>query len=82
MARHMVRVGLDANVLEAGIRWPRWPHEVLRAALAGSFIPALPEQVVEEARRHLPHPDQAAALDFFLAESNCERLAMPSKEAV
>jgi hypothetical protein len=38
--------------------------------------------VIEEARRHLPHPNQAAALDFFLAESNCERLAMPSKEAV
>jgi len=31
--KEKVRVFIDANVLFAGIAFPRWPHEVLRHAI-------------------------------------------------
>ncbi|MDE3076658.1 MAG: type II toxin-antitoxin system VapC family toxin [Chloroflexota bacterium] len=77
-----LRAGLDANVLIAGIRLPRWPHEVLRAALVGAFRLVLPEQVIVEAQRHLMPPAQEAALQAFLDESGYEELPMPSRERV
>jgi predicted nucleic acid-binding protein len=82
MLQDSLRVGLDANVLIAGVRLPRWPHEVMRAAVRGAFGLALPEQVITEARRHLGHPAQLAALEAFLSGSGYEELAMPSAEAV
>jgi predicted nucleic acid-binding protein len=82
MAQPRLRVALDANVLIAGVLLPRWPYEVMRAALQGLFDVVLPEQVVTEARRHLPHPAQQAALDSFLTGSAYEELAMPSWEQV
>jgi predicted nucleic acid-binding protein len=82
MARRRLRVALDANVLIAGIRLPRWPHEVMRAALAGYFVLLLPEQIVAEARRHLEHPAQAEVLDVFLAGSGYEELPMPPADLV
>jgi predicted nucleic acid-binding protein len=75
-------VALDANVLIAGVLLPRWPYEVMRAALRGLFEVVLPEQVVTEARRHLTASAQQAALDAFLADSPYEELAMPSREEV
>ena len=72
-----LRVGLDANVLIAGIRLPRWPYEVMWAAVMGYFDVVLPEQVIVEARRHLSHPAQTAALESFLAGSSCEAVVMP-----
>jgi predicted nucleic acid-binding protein len=77
MAEDRLRVGLDANVLIAGVRLPRWPYEVMRAAIGGSFDLVLPEQVVIEARRHLSHPAQLAALEAFLKGAAYEELAMP-----
>ena len=81
-----VRVGLDANVLIAGIRLPRWPHEVLRAALTWhsgtAFGLVLPEQVITEARRHLPHPAQQRALDYFLKEASAEVAPFPAADMV
>ena len=77
MAQRRLRVALDANVLIAGIRLPRWPHEVMRAALGGFFDVALPAQVIVEAGRHLTQPAQTAALRFFLTASGLEELPMP-----
>ena len=77
-----LRVALDANVLIAGVRLPRWPFEVMGAAVRGLFDLVLPEQVVVEARRHLPHAAQQAALDAFLAGSRYEELPMPTRERV
>src|SRR5688572_24267404 len=78
-----LRVALDANVLIAGVRLPRWPFEVMRAATRGGlFDLVLPEQVVVEARRHLPLAAQQAALDAFLAGSRYEELPMPTGERV
>ncbi len=77
-----LRVGLDSNVLIAGIRLPRLPHEVMRACLAGDFNLALPEQVIAEARRHLDYPAQVAALDFFLDAAAYEELPAPEPALV
>jgi len=82
MAQRRLRVALDANVLIAGIRLPRWPYEVMRAALAGYFDVALPEQVIAEARRHLEAPARAEVLEFFLASSGYEELPMPAADLV
>ncbi|MFQ5809874.1 MAG: PIN domain-containing protein [Armatimonadota bacterium] len=82
MAQRRLRVALDANVLIAGIRLPRWPHEVMRAALRGYFDLVLPEQVIAEARRHLEAPAQAEVLEFFLASSGYQELPMPPADLV
>ena len=82
MEASRLRVALDANVLIAGVRLPRWPYEVLRAALNGYFELVLPAQVIEEARRHLPLPPQAAALTAFLEGSQPEIRPMPALDEV
>jgi len=82
LAQLRLRVSLDANVLIAGVLLPRWPHEVLRAALGDFFEVALPAQVIEEARRHLAQPTQRAVLHFFLDASRHEELAMPQADEV
>lgn len=76
------RVGLDANLLIAGIRSPRWPYEVMQAAMAEQFTPILPEQVIAEARRHLAIPSQAEALNHFLVSSRYQEAPMPPRDAV
>lgn len=82
MAQRRLRVALDANVLIAGIRLPRWPHEVMRASLGGFFDLGLPAQVIVEASRHLATPTQAEALRFFLESSHHQELPMPSSADV
>ena len=77
-----LRVALDANVLVAGTRLPRWPYEVMQAGIAGYFDLVLPEQVIAEARRHTDIPGQADALESFLANVRYEELPTPSLEAV
>jgi predicted nucleic acid-binding protein len=77
-----LRVALDANVLIAGTRLPRWPFEVMQACLAGYFDVVLPEQVIVEAKRHADAPGQADALESFLVNANYEELPAPSLEAV
>ncbi|MPZ15392.1 MAG: hypothetical protein GEU73_13370 [Chloroflexi bacterium] len=73
---------MDANVLIAGTRLPRWPHEVMRAAL-GDFVDlALPGQAIVEAGRHLTTPAQIEALRFFLDRSHYQELPMPSPSDV
>lgn len=73
---------MDANVLIAGVLMPRWPYEVLRAALNGYYDLVLPRQVIEEAARHLEHPAQATALQMFLQGSGCQLLEMPDPDLV
>ena len=82
MPEDRLRVGLDANVLIAGVLLPRWPYEVMRAAIGGSFDLVLPEQVIIEARRHLHHPAQLAALEAFLTGATYEEFAMPPRGRV
>ena len=42
---------LDANVLFAGILWPRWPYEVLQHGIQGDFQLVLTPLVIEQVRR-------------------------------
>ncbi|MGH9381773.1 MAG: hypothetical protein ACRD2Z_14330 [Thermoanaerobaculia bacterium] len=81
MAAPELRVTLDANVLIAGTILPRWPHEVLRAAVARRFQLVLPEQVLEEARHNLTGGEQEA-LDHMLEHSRYDLVAMPSHKEV
>lgn len=74
-----LRVMLDANVLIAGIRVPRWPYEVLQHALAKDYVPVVSVQVIREARKHLSGPRQRQALEYFLAQSGYEEAPTPSK---
>lgn len=76
MAEARLRVAVDANILIAGIRLPRWPYEVMRAAIHGAFDLVLPKQVLTEAERHLSHPDQLTALRVFLTGATYEQLPM------
>lgn len=82
MAANRSHVALDANVLIAGTRLPRWPYEVMQAALQGQFTLVLPDQVVVEARRHMDTAAQRTRLDRFLGECAHERLPLPSRERV
>jgi predicted nucleic acid-binding protein len=82
MGADRTRVGLDANILIAGTRLPRWPYEVMRATLTGPFVAALPVQVVDEARRHLAAPPDLAALDRYLEAAEYEALPMPGPDVV
>lgn len=81
MARRRLRVALDANVLIAGVRLPRWPHEVIRAAIGGHFDLVLPRQVIDEARRHLDSA-RLEVLEFVLSQSSYEEVPVPSADLV
>lgn len=76
------QVSFDATVLFAGTGWPRWPYEVLRAALAGNFDLVLTEQVITEAHRRAAGRVQATVLEDFLANALHEILPMPAADEV
>jgi predicted nucleic acid-binding protein len=46
-----LRVMVDANVLIAGVIWPRWPYEVLRHAVRGDFQLTLSHYVISQAEK-------------------------------
>lgn len=75
---------LDANVLVAGLGWPRFPYEVLQHAIAGDFQLVLSEYVIDEAREHFGRlfPALTHQFDTFLEASNYEAVASPSQDEV
>ena len=82
----LLRVMVDANVLVAGIAWPRFPYEVLHHATQGDFRLVLSPGVIEEARYTLAKiPPTAMNLgDFeaFLNNTEIEYIPAPTKEEV
>lgn len=70
----------DANVLIAGILFPRWFYEFLRHALQGDFQLVLSAQTIREARARMARGTQAQrlALEQFLAD--CDYDAVPDPE--
>ena len=82
MAEARLRVVLDTNVLIAGVRFPRWPHEVMEAAVQGRFEVLLPEQVLTEAHRHIETAAQRRALTSFLARCGYREVPRPSPDRV
>lgn len=83
-AQRRLRVMADANVLIAGILFPRWFYEFLRHALRGDFTLLLSEQAIREARKRMRMgtDQQVAALEGFLTDCSFELVLDPSHEQV
>ena len=79
-----MRAMVDTTVLVAGSCWPRWPHEILRAGIAGEFQLVLCPYVVEQARRvvRARFPAYAERLEGFLSLARFELVPDPSPEEV
>jgi predicted nucleic acid-binding protein len=82
--RPALRVMADANVLIAGILFPRWFHEFLRHALRGDFTLVLSPYVLGEARERMARGTavEARALEQFLDDCEYELAADPTREQV
>ncbi len=83
-ARPGLRVMVDANILIAGSVWPRWPHEVLRHAIAADFRLVLSPYVIAQAQRRLgiSFPDNAWRLNHILELTGYEEAKNPAKRQV
>jgi predicted nucleic acid-binding protein len=79
-----VRALTDANVLVAGTAFPRWPHEVLRHAVAGDYQLVLCPLVINQARRNLQKrfPNYLDRFEEFLETVGYELVPDPPSEAV
>lgn len=79
-----LRVLVDANVLVAGLGWPRWAYALLQHAVAGDFQLVLSPFVIEEARRHLARlaPDALPDFEAFLRLSDYESAPDPTPAEV
>ncbi len=82
--RPEIRVFLDANVLLAGIVFPRWPWEILRHALRGDFRLVLSPYVIRQARRRVAQrfPEFLEEFDQFLFRCPYELVPDPTPEEV
>lgn len=78
------RVAIDANVLIAGIGWPRWQHEILLHAVRGHFVLILSPIVIREARRRITttFPDLLERFETFLLGIDYELAPLPTKEEI
>jgi predicted nucleic acid-binding protein len=79
-----LRVMVDANILVAGLGWPRFPYEVLQHAVQGDFLLVLSPYIVDEARKHYGRlfPHALNRFDAFLKASQYEGVPTPDQEAV
>ncbi len=77
-----LRVMLDANILIAGIVWPRWSYEIIQHALRGDYDLVLCDFVINQARRHIRSRFQSFLGPFeeFMQASRYEKAEDPSKE--
>jgi len=82
--RPELRVMLDANVLLAGVVFPRWPWEILQHAMREDFHLVLCPYVIRQARRRIAQrfPEFLADFDDFLARCPHELVHDPSIEEV
>jgi predicted nucleic acid-binding protein len=75
---------IDANVLIAGITYPRWPYEVLQHGLRGDFQLVLSPTVIADARRVIDKTFPAYAQDYttFLDLCEYEEIGDPTLDEV
>jgi len=80
-AKPVLRVMVDTTILLSGIMWPRWPHEVLQAALNGTFQLVLSPYITKEAKRKFREKFSDFADDFeeFLTECPYTEVPNPSQ---
>lgn len=78
------RVMVDANVLIAGIAFPRWSHEILRHVLRGDIRLVLCPLVIEQATRHIQQmfPEHVDDFKQFLTYCEYENVSDPSPDEV
>jgi predicted nucleic acid-binding protein len=79
-----LRVMVDANILIAGIGWPRFPYEVLQHAVFGDYLLVLTDFIIEEARTHITEilPSFLPNFEQFLVKSHYERVPSPTRAEV
>lgn len=77
-----LRIMVDANVLFAGIVWPRFPYEVLQHAVRGDCQLVLSPKIIEEAQTALYRiaPAAASRFDDVLQASGYEAAQTPTDE--
>lgn len=77
-----LRVMVDANVLVAGIGWPRFPYEVLQHAFVEDYQLVLSERIIKEAKYSAARviADRAAVLEAYLNAAKYETTPTPSEE--
>ena len=78
------RVMVDANILIAGIAFPRWSYEILRHVLRGDIRLVLCPYIIEQATRHIQKrfPDHLNDFRQFLASCEYESVPDPSPDEV
>lgn len=78
------RVAIDANVLIAGIGWPRWQHEILLHAVRGHFNVILSPIVIREARRRITSifPNLLERFESTLSRIEYGLAPLPTKEEI
>lgn len=76
------RVLLDANVLVAGIGWPRFAYAVLQHAVKGDYQLELSPFVIAEARRHIQRlfPEFIEPFERFLEAGGYREIDTPTRE--
>jgi len=79
-----MRVAIDANVLIAGVVFPRLPYEVLQHALGGDFTLVLSPIIIREAKRRIKvqFPDFEREFEQFLEAVDYEEAPVPTEEEV
>jgi len=79
-----VRAFIDANVLFAGIAFPRRPYEVLQHAAAGDFRLVLSPLVINQARRSLQKnfPEYIDRFEAFIESVDYELVSDPTLDEV
>lgn len=77
-----LRVAIDANVIIAGLGWPRWPHEVLLHAVHGDFTLVLSPIVIEEAKNRIKKsfPHLQDDFEILLESLEYESAPIPTSE--
>jgi predicted nucleic acid-binding protein len=83
---NVVRAMVDANILIAGIAWPRFAYEVLQHAANGDYKLVLSPMVIEEATYSIaaiqPSNINRHALETFLGSVQYELAASPNVEEI
>jgi predicted nucleic acid-binding protein len=80
----LLRVLVDANILVAGIGWPRIPYEVLHHAVKRDFQLVLSPFVIAEAHKHIARllPNRVSQFAQLLGLADYEQIPDPSLELV
>ena len=79
-----LRVMVDANILIAGIVWPRWPYEILLHALKGDIKLVLSPYIIAQARNKLrkSFPGSSSRLEQILELLDYELVEEPSEKEI